>query len=98
MSYCPYCGEPFDGEHACIEQRQKKVFYRAGAKQVDVAIEPKHVWLVPEEPELPMVLIHGTNAYHEDEMHDWQWNDGWLRYYGRGHGEDVWLVLEYENE
>lgn len=76
---------------------QEKLAYLPYQKKMDCANKPDRVWVVPAEPVLPLDLQHGINAFLEDEVHDWKWADGWLRYFGRGHDQACWLILEYED-
>ncbi len=43
-------------------------------------------------------LQHGVTVYFEDEMHDWAWRDGRLRYFPRVHGEALDAVAVYAEE
>lgn len=40
-------------------------------------------------------LIHHRTVFFEDEMHDWAWAEGQLRYFGRSNGA-VDLLLIYQ--
>lgn len=70
-------------------------------KVADVAVKPKHVWTLLREtdrkkaPALPIRPQHHVNAFLEDEIHDWQWRGGKLRYFSRIADRSIWLLLEY---
>ena len=47
-------------------------------------------------PQLPFVPVHNKNAFIEDHIHDWSWNNGMFRYYSRVIDRPVWVLLEYD--
>lgn len=47
------------------------------------------------KPELPYTPVHGTNAFLEDYVHDWNHHKGLLRYYSRAIHSKVWILVEY---
>lgn len=63
---------------------------------------PDRVWTLPgyrdsaTPPVLPIVPLHGRNAFLEDVGHDWTWLKGArMRYSGAGcESGGVWLLLE----
>jgi hypothetical protein len=67
-------------------------------RRVEMAKKPDRVWTVlVQEPEIPFEPVHFENAFLEDYVHDWDWRNGWFRYYGcaRGEHEDVTIFVEY---
>lgn len=71
------------------------------AQWVDVAEKPTRVWTLylhrdpAAVPILPYEPLHNVNAFLEDQIHDWIWRDGRLKYYSRVIDGRVWLLLEY---
>jgi len=49
-----------------------------------------------KKPELPYQPQHHVNAFLEDRMHDWDFNEktGELRYFTRAVDCSVWLLIE----
>ncbi len=73
------------------------------AVPIEVPEEPSDVWTLANErdeshpPALPIVPIHGVNAFAEDPGHDWKWRKGQFRYFSRVTDEPVWVLLVYES-
>lgn len=71
------------------------------AAPVRVQRRPTRIWTLYTHtveiapPRLPFTPLHHVNAWLEDEMHDWNWVRGVLRYYSRVANGPVWLLLEY---
>jgi hypothetical protein len=72
------------------------------AKPVALTEKPNNVWTLygqtkPDSPPaLPFYPQHLSNAFLEDEMHDWKWTGGAFRYFSRLASSPVWLLLEYK--
>lgn len=70
-------------------------------KVADLASRPTRIWTLVREqdrrrpPALPIAPEHGVNAFMEDEIHDWSWKAGKLRFFSRVADRSVWLLLEY---
>lgn len=70
-------------------------------KEASLAVKPRLIWTLlrgtdkAKPPSLPITPEHGVNAFMEDEIHDWRWQGGKLRFYSRVVGRSVWLLLEY---
>ena len=71
------------------------------ALPVPLADKPSAVWTLlahtdPDKPPaLPCRLTRADGVMSEDEMHDWAWRGGKLRYFSRAGNGPVWLLLEY---
>lgn len=89
--------------------RQRVIFYPHELKlfsgpnpSIELDEKPKLLWTLAlerdgnKEPELPIIPVHGRNAFLEDFVHDWNWSNGKLRYYSRISNGGVWLLLEYD--
>lgn len=67
---------------------------------VAVTTKPNRVWVVPgdkkHKPSLPYTPLHGSNAFLEDEGHDWHWERGVLKHRGIRPDGNTWLLLEYD--
>lgn len=63
---------------------------------------PKRLWSLYLEtdktkpPLLPFVPRHHVNAFLEDHIHDWDIENGKLRYYSRATEGNIWALLEFE--
>ncbi len=72
--------------------------------EAGLTMKPRRIWTLLREtskakpPSLPIVPEHGVNAFMEDEIHDWRWQGGKLRFYSRVADRSVWLLLEYGKE
>lgn len=69
------------------------------AARTPVAERPEQVWTLLDEPGFEKIgLVHWRTGFIEDQMHDWDWRDGHLRFYAHSsdRGELVDLVLVYE--
>ena len=40
-------------------------------------------------------VIHNATVFCEDEIHDWHWKDGVLRYFSRAVHGGVWIRVEW---
>jgi len=47
--------------------------------------------------ELPVTIQHFTNVIIEDRGHDYQWQDGKIKYCGHGENVPGWFLIEYES-
>jgi len=62
---------------------------------------PTRVWTLfrhtdpAKVPETPFSPVHLDNAFLEDRVHDWNWQQGWFRYYTRVVDHGCWLLLEF---
>jgi len=64
--------------------------------------KPDRVWTIlrDKHPRLPFTPIFEVNAFPEDQIHDWKWSQGNLRYFSRITTENQprWLLLEFGKE
>lgn len=66
-------------------------------KKIDVAEEPLRVVTLMNEArflERGGALIHQSTVFFDDRGHDWQWENGKLRYFARATVCDVLVVYE----
>ncbi len=58
----------------------------SGLKKTRLERKPIRVATIIDEDEFVRsggVLAHNRSVFLEDRIHDWDWSDGWLRYYTR---------------
>jgi hypothetical protein len=69
----------------------------SGTKPIELAEEPIRICTLIDENAFneDHLLIHHKTVYLEDRMHDWNWQNGKLRYYARmGGARDVVAIYE----
>lgn len=95
--FCPLCGAP-------TNRPQNDVVWIPEApppkRMVSVPKKPVTVWTLFRETDpnkIPSLPIHPHRgiAFPEDELHDWAWKNGRLRYFSRLNEGGVWVLLEY---
>jgi hypothetical protein len=67
--------------------------------KTEVLERPLEVWTLVDEQKFSTIgLKHWESGFREDSMHDWDWREGALGFYGHSSaaGEKVDLVLVYE--
>lgn len=67
--------------------------------RIELAQRPLQVWtLMDEEAFLKWGLVHNMSAFIEDSLHDWNYQDGKLRFYGHSSApcDKVDLVLVWQ--
>lgn len=80
-------------------KHQEIVRFAPGQREVAVPQKPSRVWTTLFGlQELPVTPVHGRGFFLEDEIHDWSWRDGRLRYFSRvtSLNEARWVLLEYK--
>lgn len=101
---CPACGAKNP------RQEIRRVLWKSADnfvggifEPIDVPTKPTRVWLLllPDgspELEIPLVPEQHKNALLEDYVHDWNWENGKLRYYTRFADHSAWILLEWDDE
>jgi hypothetical protein len=85
---------------------RQEVHWVDETRKLSLAEKPYRVWTLylPEHsdkditPTLPIRPLHNQNAFLEDQLHDWNWANGKLRYYSRVALDKVWILVEYAVE
>lgn len=69
---------------------------RSGTAKVEK--KPTRVWTIATKklPELPVTPQHLYGFFMEDELHDWKWSNGTLRYFSRLRTPPIHVLLEFE--
>lgn len=68
--------------------------------QIPLARQPARVATLLDESAFACdhLIIHRRTVFLEDRIHDWDWTDGWFRYYSRVDEEaDVLIVYACED-
>lgn len=68
---------------------------------IHISQKPYRVWTLPEfdinnKPKLPYYPKHNENAFLEDHLHDWIFQNGKLKYYTRVTATSHWILIEYK--
>ena len=106
--FCPSCGQMLrdvpkgDQELVWIPEapdtRSMRTVCRAALHR-----RPRSVWTLLREqdlnkkPTLPILPVHGQNAFFEDFIHDWHYARGELRYFSRICNGGVWVLVEFDD-
>lgn len=76
-----------------------KLLFSGEVVRLWTLFQPKAAWgrleqEKDEPPALPIVPVHGENAFLEDRMHNWNIRSGQLHYYSRIANGPVWVLME----
>ena len=81
---------------------RQEVVWVDSTKKVSLEKNPFRVWTLLREndkmnpPKLPISPVHLQNAFLEENIHDYRYRNGTLRYSSRVVDDCVWILVEYE--
>lgn len=83
---CTNCGSKLDSGMLLDSKQWEQVLLRMPkSHHISLKEKPDRVWTLIDQQfhQVPIQLVHNGNAFLEDEVHDWIYRNGVLRYYSR---------------
>ena len=79
------------------EMKQALIYIPARQQWVNCSNKPTKLALITgsvDPVEFPVTFERGRGVFLEDNIHDWNWKNGKLRYHGCGE-PPCWVVVEF---